>query len=276
MGEWLKSKIDIRRLIPVILRKKIRMAFGQTLISSFRFPSSAPEDIRAHIQKSYGHDSELLDLFLSDSDFQVNKWHHYIPIYHRYLAHLRETPLRFLEIGIAQGGGLRLWRDYFGARAVIYGIDISPDCMKFDGLAGQVRIGSQDDAEFLTETVREMGGLDVVLDDGSHRMEHIRSSLRSLFPLLHEGGLYIIEDLHTAYFRKFGGGYGVKRNFFRFIGDLVDDMHHWFHARKPKFPEISDFCTGIHVFNSMVILEKRRAVAPVFSKVGPARSKVGR
>ena len=52
-----------------------------------------------------------------------------------------------------------------------------------------------------------MGGIDIVLDDGSHNMKDIIVSLESLFPMLNDGGVYMIEDLHTAYWRKFGGGY---------------------------------------------------------------------
>ena len=43
-------------------------------------------------------------------------------------------------------------------------------------------IGSQADAAFLESVVAEMGGLDVVLDDGSHRMEHIKASFDGAVP----------------------------------------------------------------------------------------------
>ncbi len=44
-----------------------------------------------------------------------------------------------------------------------------------------------------------MGGVDVVLDDGSHIATLQRISFEALFPMLPDGGLYIIEDTHTAY-----------------------------------------------------------------------------
>jgi len=52
-----------------------------------------------------------------------------------------------------------------------------------------VRIGPKGDAEFLAEVADEMDGIDVVPDDGSHRMEDIAASLRVLFPFLEERGV---------------------------------------------------------------------------------------
>lgn len=54
-----------------------------------------------------------------------------------------------------------------------------------------MRIGSQADKDFLGAVVKEMGGIDVVLDDGSHQMLHIIKSLSYLFPHLNDGGIYI-------------------------------------------------------------------------------------
>ena len=101
---------------------------------------------------------------------KVHKWHHYLPLYDRYFGQYRGTPVKFLEIGVNNGGSLQMWRRYFGPDAVICGIDINPDCAQYDGQSGMVRIGSQDDPEFLASVIEEMGGIDAVLDDGSHRM----------------------------------------------------------------------------------------------------------
>ena len=70
--------------------------------------------------------------------------------------------MRFLEIGVAEGGSLKMWRRYFGPRAVLCGIDINPACARFDGEHGRVRIGSQTDPEFIEAVLAELGGFDVV------------------------------------------------------------------------------------------------------------------
>jgi len=159
-----------------------------------------------------------------------------------------------------------MWRKYFGDDAIIFGIDINPECEQYNGLAGQVRIGSQIDELFLQPVIEEMGGVDIILDDGSHHMKHIPVTLKYLFPKLSNNGIYMIEDLHTAYWRSFGGGYKSSKNFFKFVSDLVDDIHHWYHSRELKQASISKDCSGIHIHDSIVVLEKTKVYKPVHSQ----------
>ncbi len=237
-------------------------------IGRFSFDSNHGSEVKKDIQKKYGHNSDLLEYFISDKETVVHKWHHYIPLYHRYFSSYRGLKVRFLEIGVSQGGSLQMWRSYFGDDAIIFGIDINPECEKFNCQAGQVRIGSQIDESFLESVVKEMGGLDIVLDDGSHQMKHIPATLKHLFPHLNYGGIYMIEDLHTAYWRKLGGGYRAKMNFFALLMDFVDDMHRWYHGRVMKHAAISQDCSGIHIHDSIVVLEKNKVYKPVHSNIG--------
>jgi hypothetical protein len=231
------------------------------------FPSPKPDDIRKDIQEKYGL-GEFGELFCSNQGTLVHKWHHYIPLYERYFSAYRGKNIRLLEIGVSEGGSLQMWREYFGDKATIFGIDINPNCAQFNGQSGQVRIGSQDDEPFLLSVVKEMGGVDVVIDDGSHIMEHVTASLKFLFPHVSDGGLYMIEDLHTAYWENYGGGYGVDSNFYRHVLQIVDDMHHWYHTHGQTFPVVSQSCPGIHIHDSIVVLEKNKVHQPAHSKVG--------
>jgi hypothetical protein len=224
-------------------------------------------DIRGDIRQKYGFDGDLLDLYVTGTDRVVNKWHHFLPLYDRYFARWRNRPLRFLEIGVSKGGSLDLWRKYFGPEAVIFGIDINPDCAAFDGISGQVRIGSQDDPEFLAQVVAEMGGVDVILDDGSHLMQHVHKTFGVLFPKLSYGGTYMIEDLHTAYLRRYGGGFRSADNFFNFARRMVDDMHRWYHTRPEQVPGLGADCSGIHIHDSVAVFDKDRPFAPTHSRV---------
>lgn len=226
---------------------------------------SVAQDIR----EKYGFDGDLLRMFTEHQGPIVHKWHHYLPLYDRYFAKYRNRPVRFLEIGVAKGGSLQLWRNYFGGDALIYGIDIDPNCAVFDGQAGHVRIGSQDDPEFLSGVIDEMGGVDVVLDDGSHEMAHIAASYRVLFPRLTVGGLYMIEDLHTAFWDKWGGGLNEPANYFNTLREMVDDLHVWYHGQGAREGEPG--VVGIHIHDSIAVLEKDRVYRPVHSKLGRRR-----
>jgi hypothetical protein len=224
--------------------------------------------IAADITQKFGPVGDILDIFVQNTGEGVDKWHHYLPLYERYLAPWRNRRLRFLEIGVFKGGSLQMWRRYFGPDAVIFGIDIDPSCLRFNGQAGQVRIGSQADPDFLNAVIDEMGGVDVVLDDGSHMMQHVPASLFALFPRLSVGGTYMIEDLHTAYWEEYGGGASAPSNFYNTVRTMIDDMHSWYHERGAALPATAGTVTGIHVHDSMVILDKGTTHRPVRSLVG--------
>lgn len=250
------------------LKKRI-LARVRPRPQSWHLPNKfAGADIAEDIRSKYQFDGDLVDFFANNTGPAVHKWHQYIPVYDRYFSAFRNRPIRFLEIGVQNGGSLQIWRKYFGPDARICGIDIDPTCAELDGQAAMVRIGSQVDPEFLRSVVEEMGGVDVVLDDGSHLMPHMKESLRILFPLLNEGGVYMIEDVHCAYMQRYGGGTRSKGNLLNHVRDIIDDMHRWYHPLPPHVPELDRMVSAVHVHDSIVVLEKNRVYSPVHSKVG--------
>ena len=130
-----------------------------------------------------------------------------------------------------------------------------------------MRIGSQADAAFLASVVAEMGGVDIVLDDGSHVGRHIRASLDTLFPMLTTDGLYLIEDVHSAYNGRYDGRFS-RHNFMRLLARLTDDMHHWYHAGGQRIAATADHLTGLHIYDSLVVLEKGAKMPPQHIQVG--------
>lgn len=207
--------------------------------------------------------SELAQIFRAKTGNQVHKWHHYLDIYERHLGHLRGSQFKLLEIGVFRGGSLELWREYFGAEATIFGIDIDPRCASFDGVAGCVRIGSQASPDFLRSVVDEMGGVDVVIDDGSHDSRHIRASFEVLYPRLSMGGVYIAEDLHCSYWPSHCGGYRWPWSFINVSKSLIDDMHHWYHDRGQRISAAAGLVKALHFYDSMVVIEKDRVERPI-------------
>lgn len=238
-------------------------------MSAYRFPLDG--DIAQDLRDTYGYSGDLAQIYCETTRGMVHKWHHYLPLYDRYFAPWRGKPLKMLEIGVSHGGSLSMWRRWFGPEATLFGIDIDPACARFDGVNAAVRIGSQDDPAFLHRVVDEMGGVDLVLDDGSHVMAHVRASFDTLFPRLSVGGLYMIEDMHTAYMPKFGGGLETPENVFRFASALVDDMHHWYHGGKPHEPGRAEWVAGVHMHDSILVIDKAKVHPPRHSRVGRAR-----
>ncbi len=175
-------------------------------------------------------DNDLGRLALTHDGLPFTKSWHYFDFYDRHLGGLavesrdgkRSKPIRILEIGVWKGGSLQLWRKYFGQSAMIVGIDIDEACLELPEVGAVVRIGSQVDEEFLMTVVDEMGGVDIVIDDGSHQCAHVIKTFQTLFPLLAENGFYFVEDLHTSYWPQWQGGLRRPGSSIEFFKDLVD------------------------------------------------------
>lgn len=113
-----------------------------------------------------------------------------------------------------------------------------------------------------------MGGVDVVLDDGSHVAGHQRVSFETLFPLLNAGGLYIIEDMHTSYWPgSYGGGYRRPGTAIELCKDVVDDMHGWYHDSKGKRVARQEV-GAVHFYDSVAVIEKVEHGPPRHVKIG--------
>lgn len=142
----------------------------------------------------------------------TDKWgpHFYTPIYHSLFGRFRERPVRLLEIGVGGqnsavigGASLRMWADYF-PKGRIVGIDIAEKRLE-TGDRVTILQGSQTDPDFLAGVVAAHGPFDIIIDDGSHRPQDVRASFDILFPGLADNGLYVIEDIQTAFWPDFGG-----------------------------------------------------------------------
>lgn len=247
------------RFLPPTIASRL----GHSSFDFSKYEYVAPRNLlHKYFENKYGYKGELLDIVADTKEFKVNKWEHYLPIYETYFSKFRSEKVRILEIGVSGGGSLNVWRRYFGEEAIIFGIDIDDRCAALDGLDGKVRIGSQADQKFLKAVIDEMGGVDILIDDGSHNMNDIKTSLEFIYPSLSEGGIYLIEDLHTAYWAKYQGGFRRKNNFFNYVSELVEDIHSSYHQISGQHPQISQALTGIHIYDSVVVLEKNKRFEP--------------
>jgi len=207
------------------------------------------------------------ELFFTNAGRAAVKWIHYLPFYDQVFAPFRGKPVRMLEIGVFQGGSLELWRRYFGPEAVLFGIDIDPACTARVDPPNEVRIGSQDDANFLAGVVEEMGGVDIVLDDGSHVARHQRAAFQALWPQLNDGGMYVIEDLHTSYMPRWDGGYRRPGTGIELVKELIDDMHAWFHEEGETAAPREEL-GQISIADSIAAIRKVRRRPPAYTVAG--------
>lgn len=146
---------------------------------------------------------------------------HYLKVYEHHFNSIREKPLEILEIGVQRGGSLRMWRDYF-PNAHITGLDINKKCKKHRGDRIDIVIGDQEDPELL----ESLGNFDIIIDDGGHTMKQQIKSFEVLWKHVNSGGVYVLEDLVTSYWPKFGGGYCGGYTTINMLQHLIDNLNH--------------------------------------------------
>ena len=156
----------------------------------------------------------------------IRKLANYYAEYDFMFAGYKDRPIRLLEIGVQGGGSLYTWKEFF-PQAEITGIDIDELCQKYEGENIKIYIGSQEDSIFLKSVEDKEGPFDIVIDDGGHTMKQQIVTFNTLFPLLKEGGIYVIEDLHTSYWSEFGGKKGRTYSAIGLIKKIIDGMHYW-------------------------------------------------
>lgn len=189
----------------------------------------------------------------------MNKWDHYFELYHRHFARWRGRAFTMIEIGVFNGGSLRMWRDYFGPQARIVGVDANPDCTAFAEPGIEIVIGDQGDRAFLRELAGRYPAPAIVLDDGGHHMRQQVATFEELYPGMHPEGVYACEDTHTSYLAHFGGGAGKPGTFIETAKTLVDRLHTLEATHDDTFALSTD---GIHFYDRMVVFERRPRALP--------------
>ena len=156
--------------------------------------------------------AEKTELCLLFEKYKADKcaavFHDYSPSYFEVLNPFKETFTNVLEIGIGNiplmdghvGGGytpgasIKAWRDFF-PNATIYAIDILEDVM-FEEDRIKTYVADQSSVESLKAFTDKVNvTFDLIIDDGSHDVEHQIISVHELSKSLKPGGIYIIEDI---------------------------------------------------------------------------------
>jgi len=180
--------------------------------------------------------TELYELF-KDSKKRSLKWKKYFPIYEVLLSQYINKKITFVEVGILNGGSLEIWKKYFGSNARIIGIDNNPDCKQFENKDCEIFIGSQSDPKFWENFYKEVGRVDIILDDGGHTNDQQLITLMESINFINNGGLHLVEDTHTSYLKQYGNP--NKYSFINFCKKTIDDINF-------TFPKIGNFENSIN------------------------------
>lgn len=271
-------EVTVRQELWDLLRGVFGPAAARTNCTrSIRWPDSPA--LGRYSAARFGQVSHFLHRFLAGSAavpvdltelilrFGSDKWgfHHYTGHYARFFEPLRDLPLTVIELGIggygdpASGGGsLKAWQRYFH-RGLVFGVDIV-DKSPLDGQRRTTRRGDQSDPAFLDGLLAETGVPDIVIDDGSHRCEHVIASFEHLFPGLAPGGVYVVEDTQTSYWESFGGSAQRLSDVDTTMGyfkALLDGLNHSeIHPDDFTPTGFERQIAGLHFFHNLIFVQK--------------------
>lgn len=156
-----------------------------------------------------------------------------------------------------------MWKHYFGDNVQIYAIDIDPNCKQFEDESTSILIGSQSDREFLQHVKKTIPKVDILIDDGGHRMDEQIITFEELYDHVKENGVYLCEDMHTSYWEEYGGGYKKKNSFVEYTKNLIDQLNAWHSETDEWGPDnLSRSAHSFHFYDSVFVIEKRKMERP--------------
>ncbi len=170
-----------------------------------------------YTQYNAEYDKILHDYFIHNKSNAIHKWYMYFDAYERHFSRFRGKDVNILEIGVQNGGSARMWKHYFthgypNAKVNIYGVDIDPRCKDFEEDGIQIFIGSQEDKKFWRDLKRKIPKVDILIDDGGHTMKQQIVTFEEMYDFVKDDGVYLCEDLHTSYWKSYGGYNAIPTN----------------------------------------------------------------
>ncbi len=189
-----------------------------------------------------------------------SKYTTYFDSYDHFFKKYKNQIITFVEIGVLNGGSLFMWRDYFGEKARIIGVDLNPEAKKWEKEGFEIFIGSQSDENFWKNFIGEVGNIDIVLDDGGHTYSQQIISADFLIPHIKDGGLIVVEDTHTSYCNGFGD---IRFSFIEYVKEKIDKINLRFY----NFPkdEAEWDVWSIEIVESMVAFKVNKKASNIDS-----------
>lgn len=144
----------------------------------------------------------LIELVNNDKT-DKNTTHSYLGLYETLLSPIRQTAKNVLEIGVGQGGSIKLWHDYF-PNATVYGVDISPKSSMWEEIQNNPRIVLHGETDAYASTDFLPAGIkfDFILDDGPHTYKSMKSYVEMYSGLLAKDGIMVLEDIQEMHWTK--------------------------------------------------------------------------
>jgi ubiquinone/menaquinone biosynthesis C-methylase UbiE len=184
------------------------------------------------------------------------KYDNYFHAYQDIFSKLKKKKIIVVEIGVANGGSLFMWKKFFGNRAKIIGVDFNPSAKKWEKFGFKIFIGNQSDNKFWKSFFKKVGKIDIIIDDGGHTNEQMINTFNNCYRHIKDEGMLIFEDTHASYMSEFGNP--DKGSFINFCYSLVDKINLNFFGKKFLY-DYQNYIYKIEFYQSISVFHVSRA-----------------
>jgi hypothetical protein len=131
-----------------------------------------------------------------------NTVHSYLDLYQQLLFSKKTSAKNVLEVGILNGGSIKLWNDFF-INATVYGLDIININRVWENIKNNnnIILHTETDAyneDFFNTTFLNRGiKFDMLLDDGPHTLDSMKQFIKLYSQVMTDDGILIIEDVQS-------------------------------------------------------------------------------
>ena len=182
----------------------------------------------------------------------------YFSVYEELFKEYKNKKITFIEIGVSNGGSLDIWKKYFSKDSRIIGIDLNPECKKFEKEKKQIFIGNQSDPKFWNNFFRKVGKVDIILDDGGHTNLDQIITVVSTVNKINDGGILVIEDTSTSYVNEYNSS--KEFSFIEFTKKIIDDINSKYSKNFKQFKfSLSNYIYSVQTFESIVAFKINRS-----------------
>lgn len=217
------------------------------------------------------YENKLKQYFFKEKKtLEVHKWHHYLDIYDFHFRRFKNKNPIILEVGVFKGGSLEMWNYYFDNKCKIYGVDIDKNCLEIPNKLKSnninISIGDQSNRNFWREFIKDKPKFDIIIEDGGHQMLQQIITYEELIGHVSDNGVYLCEDLHTSYWKKFDGKLNGLNTFIEYSKKFID-MLNIYHINQQSDKEKIDVnnyldfrktIKSVHYYDSIIVLEKKK------------------
>lgn len=181
-----------------------------------------------------------------------------------YEQNLNKNISKLWEIGILNGASIQMWAEYY-PNAQITGFDIEDKSYLKLNSNINVKYLDQGNKEQLEKLVNENKDIDIIVDDGSHLIQHQIMTFEILFDCLKPNGQFIIEDLHTSTDLWNTFNFKNKKGTLQYLNDIIQNIIPNNYPGQIKTNDVITKIKNITIFSNLGT-DRGRSITAIITK----------